>query len=150
MAYSIGELSRATGCRIPTIRYYEQVGLLAEPRRTEGKQRRYEKVHLERVNFIRHGRELGFSLDAIRELLDLAGSPRAPCVGADRIAERQLREVTRRIERLDALRVELERMLEQCRGGDIATCRVLEVLSDHTKCCTHANARTSGSAPHQN
>jgi DNA-binding transcriptional MerR regulator len=119
---------------VPTIRYYEQVGLLPEPRRTEGKQRRYEKAHLDRVNFIRHGRELGFSLDAIRELLELAGSPDAPCAEADRIAERQLRDVSRRIERLSALRAELERMLEQCRGGAVATCRVLEALSDHHAC----------------
>lgn len=137
MAYSIGDLSQATGCRVPTIRYYEQVGLLPAPRRTEGKQRRYERAHLDRVNFIRHGRELGFSLEAIRELLELADSPHAPCADADEIAARQLDAVNRRIERLMLLRAELERMLESCRHGEAANCRVLQALSDHSACETH-------------
>lgn len=146
MSYTIGELSHATGCRIQTIRYYEQVGLLPAPRRTEGKQRRFETSHLDRVNFIRHSRELGFSLGAIRELLNLADSREAPCAEVDRIAERQLRDVTHRIERLSALRVELERMLEQCRGGEVATCRVLEALSDHHACDVHTHHTMMGPA----
>jgi len=132
--YSIGSLSQATGCRVPTIRYYEHVGLLPEPRRTEGKQRRYDASHLDRINFIRHGRELGFSLESIRELLRLADSPAEPCIDADRIALSQLAEVNSRIDRLTALKAELERMLEQCRHGDAAHCRVLHTLSEHDHC----------------
>jgi DNA-binding transcriptional MerR regulator len=66
MDISIGELSRRTGVKVPTIRYYEQVGLLAAPARTEGKQRRYRATDVMRLNFIRHGRELGFEIDDIQ------------------------------------------------------------------------------------
>ena len=137
LSYTIGDLSAETGCKIQTIRYYEQVGLLPAPRRTEGKQRRFEPFHRERVNFIRHARGLGFPLGAIRELLELADSPHAPCERVDRIAERQLQDVNHRIDQLTALRDELQRMLAQCRGGEVASCRVLEVLSDHRACARH-------------
>lgn len=130
----IGQLARRTGCKVQTIRYYEQIGLMPEPVRTEGNQRRYGARHLERLGFIRHSRELGFSLEAIRELLDLADDPDRSCAAADGIARRQLRQVESRIVRLQALRQELKRMIVQCRGGSIAECRVIEVLVDHGLC----------------
>ncbi len=101
------------------------------PPRSDGQQRRFDAAHLERMNFIRHGRELGFSLESIRELLALADSPEAPCDGADRIARRQLADVQQRIVKLTALGMELERMIEQCRGGAVESCRVIEALSTH-------------------
>ena len=67
----IGDLSRATGCKVQTIRYYEEIGLMPEPKRTAGNQRRYGRRHVDRLAFIRHSRELGFSLEAICELLSL-------------------------------------------------------------------------------
>ena len=68
---SIGGLAKKTGTKVQTIRYYEQIGLLPEPDRTEGGQRRYSNEQLDKLSFIRHSRQLGFSLEAIRELLDL-------------------------------------------------------------------------------
>ena len=129
---AIGDLSRQTGCNVQTIRYYEQVGLMPEPARTSGNQRRYGVRHAERLAFIRHGRELGFSLDAIRQLLGLVDDPERSCATADGIARAQLEQVEGRIARLQALKRELERMVEECRGGRIADCRVIEVLADHT------------------
>ena len=131
---TIGMLSRRTGTKVPTIRYYEQVGLLPEPSRTEGGQRRYDDTALDRLSFVRHGRQLGFSLDAIRELLDLADNPDHDCAEIDIIARRQLRQVEQRIARLEALRGELGRMLRQCKGVKTSHCRVLEVLRDHSEC----------------
>jgi len=84
--YSIGDLSRRTGVKIPTIRYYEQMGLIAAPERSEGNQRRYERSELERLAFIRHARDLGLSIDSIRDLLALSQHPERPCGEADRIA----------------------------------------------------------------
>jgi DNA-binding transcriptional MerR regulator len=141
--YTIGHLARETGCKVQTIRYYEQIGLMPEPHRTEGNQRRYGPGHVERLAFIRHGRELGFPLDAIRELLSLADDPDRSCEAADRIAQGQLRQVESRIARLKSLENELRRMLEQCRGGRIADCRVIEVLGDHAHCLheDHGTAR---------
>ena len=133
---SIGTMSRKTGTKVQTIRYYEQIGLLPEPGRSEGGQRRYAEHDLDRLAFIRHARQLGFSLDAIRELLALADNPRQPCANADSIAARQLRQVEKRIMRLQALRTELRRMIDECNGESIADCRVLEVLRDHSECLT--------------
>ncbi|SHI35449.1 MerR family transcriptional regulator [Wenxinia saemankumensis] len=131
---SIGTLARRTGTKVQTIRYYEQIGLMPEPGRTEGGQRRYGNVELDRLSFIRHSRQLGFSLEAIRELLDLSDSPERSCAEVDAVAQRQLREVEARIARLEALRVELRRMLRDCDADRVADCRILEVLRDHEQC----------------
>ena len=133
---TIGNLAKKTGAKVQTIRYYEQIGLMPEPGRTEGGQRRYTDTELDRLSFIRHSRQLGFSLDAIRELLDLGDHPDRPCQEADSIARRQLKQVERRMARLKALRTELQRMVDECSGGKTADCRVLEVLRDHSECLT--------------
>lgn len=130
--FSIGQLAGQTGSKVQTIRYYEQIGLMPEPLRTVGNQRRYGPKHLERLAFIRHSRELGFPLGAIRELLSLADVPDRSCAAADAIAHRQLEAVERRIKRLQALKVELKRMIGQCQGGTICDCHVIEVLADAT------------------
>ena len=138
---TIGALARRTGAKVQTIRYYERIGLMPEPGRTAGGQRRYAEADLDRLAFIRHSRELGFGLEAIRELLDLGDDPDRSCEDVDAIARRQLQQVERRIARLEALRKELARMVEDCRGGRMAECRVLEVLRDHSECLTeHAAA----------
>lgn len=131
---SIGKLSQATGVKVPTIRYYEDIGLLPSPARNAGNQRLYGEAERERLAFIRHSRELGFSLEAIRELLGLADDPERSCAAADNIARRQLAEVKSRISRLTALQSELERMLEQGAHGRIRDCRVIGVLGDHSLC----------------
>ncbi len=134
---TIGTLGRKTGTKVQTIRYYEQIGLMPEPGRTEGGQRRYGDAELDRLAFIRHARQLGFSLDAIRELLELSDNPDTSCEDADAIARRQLEQVEQRMIRLEALRTELKRMVHQCSGGNTADCRVLEVLRDHSECLTN-------------
>ena len=131
---TIGKLGKASGVKAPTIRYYEQIGLLPAPDRSEGGQRLYERKDLERLAFIRHARDLGFPLEAIRELLGLSDNPARSCEAADAIARRQLAAVNARIRRLTALREELERMLHDCASGTIADCRVIEVLGDHSLC----------------
>ena len=136
----IGALARRTNTKVQTIRYYEQIGLMREPGRSEGGQRRYGDADLDRLAFIRHARELGFTLEAIRELLDLVDNPDRPCAEADAIAQRQLVHVDRRIRRLEALKTELTRMIAECAGGRIAECRVIEVLSDHNECLTDHRA----------
>ena len=133
---TIGSLANKTGTKVQTIRYYEQIGLMPEPGRTEGGQRRYGDDELDRLAFIRHARQLGFSLEAIRELLDLSDHPHRPCLEADAIARRQLKQVEQRLARLEALRTDLQRRVHECSGGQTADCRVLEVLRDHSECLT--------------
>lgn len=133
---TIGRVADATGCKVQTVRYYEQIGLIPAPPRSSGNQRVYDSSAIHRLTFIRHARELGFPLQAIRDLISLSDNPDQSCEAADVIAKAQLDEVDLRIRRLGALRNELERMVEQCKGGRIADCRVLEVLSDHSLCET--------------
>lgn len=131
---SIGEAARQSGVKIPSVRYYEQIGLLPNAPRSEGNRRQYCRADLQRLMFIRHARELGFDIEAIRALLTLQDEPGQPCSNADNIAKVGLAEVTRRIQSLVALKTELELMVEGCRHGRVAECRVIEVLADHGKC----------------
>jgi len=132
--FSIGDLSRRTGAKVQTIRYYETIGLIPKAGRTAGNQRIYGHEDVKRLGFIRHARELGFSLDDIRSLLMMSADPNRPCVEADSLAAKHLHEVTSRIERLGALKEELERMINTCQGGKMAECRILEVLANHQLC----------------
>ncbi|GER08614.1 MerR family transcriptional regulator [Iodidimonas muriae] len=140
--FTIGHVARATDCKVQTIRYYEQIGLLPQAPRSEGNRRLYAQADIDRLAFIRHARELGFPLDAIRELLSLSDDPNQSCAAADAIARRQLDQVERRITGLVSLKTELMRMIEQCRGGKISDCRVIEVLSDHAQCVTENHQMT--------
>lgn len=130
--FSIGEIARRSGVKVPTVRYYEQIGLLPAPPRSDGNRRVYDRTDLHRLVFIRHARELGFDIDAIRSLLTLQDTPTQSCATADAIARAHLAEVDRRIARLTALRIELDRMVSECACGRISECRVIETLSDPT------------------
>lgn len=137
MAVTIGEAARVSRVKVPTIRYYEQVGLLPAPGRTASQRRMFTAADLDRLAFIRHARELGFEVDAIRALLKLHDDPDQPCAAADEIARARLAEVERRIASLTALRDELARMVAQCAHGTIGDCRVIETLADQS----HAHGR---------
>jgi DNA-binding transcriptional MerR regulator len=130
--FSIGELSRRTDCKIRTIRWYEEIGLLPSAVRTSGGHRVYAESHLERLDFIRHAREFGFPLDAVRALLELStGAVDVSCESAHEIASAQLAAVEGKLRRLETLRAELAHMVEiGCRGAP-ADCRILATLADH-------------------
>jgi DNA-binding transcriptional MerR regulator len=133
--FSIGELSKRTKVKVPTIRYYEEMGLLAEAERTSGNQRRYDKAGLERLSFIRHARDLGFSIEAILSLIELQEHPDRSCQAATEIATSQLTDVRAKIKRLRALEKELVRMSKGCEGDGVAEdCYVLASLADHKLC----------------
>ena len=133
--YTIGELSRRTGVKVPTIRFYEGRGLIPDPGRTQGGQRRYGDRELARLAFVAHARQLGFDLDAIAELITLQDAPLEAHGDAHRIAGERLAEVRERIARLRALESELDRIVATCDGRpDGKPCRVLESLADHGAC----------------
>ncbi|WNO53141.1 MerR family transcriptional regulator [Stakelama saccharophila] len=125
----IGDLARATGTRVETIRYYEAEGLLPPPARNAANYRIYEQEHLDRLSFVRRSRALGFSLDQVRTLLRLADDPRASCAEVDAITARHIAEIDRKLADLRALRGELARRLEHCDGPTIADCQILRALS---------------------
>ena len=132
--YSIGDLSRRTGVKVPTIRYYEQMGLIDVPERSEGNQRRFGRAELERLAFIRHARELGLTIGSIRQLIELSGHADRPCADADQIAKEQLASVRERIARLQKLETELERIATCCTSETVGDCYVIRALSDHSLC----------------
>lgn len=132
--FSIGEMAKTGNCKVQTVRYYEQVGLLPEPERNAGNQRVYNRAQRDRLRFIRHAREMGFPLERIREILALGDEPSHSCEEVDQIAREHLRDVESRIERLQSLRAELERMISECTANRVAECRVIEVLSNHRLC----------------
>jgi len=131
---TIGVLSHQSGVKVTTIRYYESIGLLAEPDRSESGQRIYDAGAIDRLNFIRHTRDLGFPIEAIRDLIDLQDKPSNDCAVVDSIARRHLADVRQRLSKLEALEAELKRMVSACEGGKIATCEVLGTLSNHDLC----------------
>lgn len=137
MFLTIGELAAESGVQAETIRYYESVKLMPRPERTAGKQRRYEQDDVKRLSFIRHARELGFEVNAIREMLGMVNNKTASCEKIDGIARSHLGAVEEKIASLKTLRKELLRMLEHCGKANIADCHVIEVLFDHAKCKTH-------------
>jgi len=132
--FAIGELSSLSGVKVPTIRYYEEVGLLAAPPRTDGNQRRYDEVALSRLRFIAHARSMGFPMPSIKAMLRLARHPDEPCEDLDALVADRLMEVEERIARLSGLRAELTAMLDSHAHGRVGECRIIEVLSDHGKC----------------
>jgi len=127
---SIGDLARATNTKVETIRYYERIGILPPPPRTDsGNYRAYAAKHLNRLSFVRRARELGFSLERVRELLDLSDQKERSCEAVDAIARDHLSEVERKIEDLAALRRELQDLIDRCRHDTVAECRIIEALS---------------------
>lgn len=131
---SIGDLASKTGVKIPTIRYYEQMGLLSAPERSAGNQRRYSKAELNRLAFIKHARDLGLKIDDIRELLNLSEHPDQTCAEANRIAADHLASIREKIIRLQRLETELARIATGCKGNTIDECYVIESLSNHGLC----------------
>lgn len=131
--YSIGDLSRQTGVKIPTIRYYEQMGLIDALQRTEGNQRRYSKHELKRLSFIKHSRDLGFAIEDIRELLKLSEHREQPCGNAHDIAIRHLTDTKVKIKKLKKLERELNR-ISTCDSKTVGECAVIETLADHRFC----------------
>lgn len=144
---TIGKAAKLSGVKVPTIRYYEETGLLASPPRTDSNRRLYAQSDIARLAFIRHARELGFGLDATRALLDLQDAPQQSCAQVDVIAGRHLEDVDRRIRSLQALKTELEQMIEGCRRGRVKDCRIIEVLKDHAQCRHHSPTDPAPDAP---
>lgn len=124
----IGTLAKRTGTNIETIRFYEKIGVLAEPPRTDSGRRLYDERQVERLAFIRRTRALGFSLDEVRALLGLAESSDVDCSEVKGMAARHLDEVTAKIADLRAMQSALTRLIAQCDAGDQSGCPMIATL----------------------
>jgi DNA-binding transcriptional MerR regulator len=129
---TIGDLARETGVASQTIRHYESIGLMPDSVRSEGNQRRYDKAHLEILGFIKHARELGFSIEDIRELITLERqNSDSACGNIDAIVSHHLLGVRAKITALRRLEKELARMVENCPGDTLKSCRILATLHSY-------------------
>ncbi len=129
-SFSIGQLSAATGVKVVTIRYYEGCGLIPKPRRTDGNYRAYGHNDVRHLKFVRRCRDLGFTLQQVRELLQLSMKYDRDCGEVDRIVSGHLTQIERKIADLKKLATELNRIGKRCCGaGRVADCRTLQALS---------------------
>jgi MerR family transcriptional regulator, mercuric resistance operon regulatory protein len=126
---TIGALSEQTEVNIETIRYYERIGILPNPPRSAGGHRLYADEHTRRLVFIRRSRELGFSLEQVRELLGLSSGRRMVCAKVKTITEQHLADIRRRVRDLQRLERVLSAMAAQCRGDEFTDCPILEALA---------------------
>lgn len=126
--FMIGDLAAATGTKVNTIRFYEEIGLMRRAARTQSGRRTYGAGDLERLRFIRHARKLGFETQEIRSLLALGDDPERPCDEVTQIAVRHLDDVNEKIARLALLRDELEQIARSCAGGAVSECRIMDSL----------------------
>lgn len=128
--FTIGDLSKATDTKVVSIRYYEKVGLLPAPPRTAANYRAYDREHMRRLGFIRRCRDLGFTLQQVRELLSLSADADRDCADVDRIATEHLAAVEQKITDLGRLAKGLRRLSTCCKGGGrVADCQIIEALS---------------------
>jgi MerR family transcriptional regulator, copper efflux regulator len=130
---SIGHVARQTGCTVPTIRYYEEIGLLPAAGRTEAGQRQYDAQTIRRLTFVRRCRDFGFPIDQVRELVSLVDQPDRPCVEARDIAAHHLTQVRSKLDELKALEASLSAFVcscdSACAGGPAVDCTILEGLA---------------------
>lgn len=145
--YKIGELAERTRTNAPTIRYYEQIGLLPRPDRQEGNQRRYADEDVRRLTFIRRCREFGFAIEQVRMLTGLVADRSRSCMEARDIARTHLLDVRAKLRELRALEKSIAAFVDQCDaecvGGPGPDCVILDDLSGaaaKTPCCSVAAA----------
>ncbi len=132
--YSIGHVSKQVGIKIPTLRYYEEAGLIPAPSRSYGQQRRYGDKDVERLLFVKHARQLGFSLDSIKSLLALSENNERDCGKVHELAESHLSAVKDKLLLLQGLENELQRIVVGCAAGHIEECYVIQSLAEHSWC----------------
>lgn len=125
-----GELAVKIGCNIETIRYYEQIGILPPPQRSEGGHRLYGEEMVKRLHFVRRSRDLGFTLEEIRGLLRLVDGGKYTCSQIEKLALDHVADIRRKISDLRKLKKVLESMASQCSGGKVPKCPIVDALFD--------------------
>ncbi|BFM18899.1 helix-turn-helix domain-containing protein (plasmid) [Maricurvus nonylphenolicus] len=131
-AFSVGDLARASQCKVETVRYYEKIGLMPTPQRTEGGHRIYNQPELKRLIFIRRSRDLGFSVSQVRDLLRFVDEPNHTCGEVKALTLAQSEEVQRKIDDLQRLHKALLEMANRCKGESysLEQCPIIDALYD--------------------
>lgn len=126
--FTIGALSRLTEVNVETIRYYEKIGIMPNPPRNSSGYRVYSTLHLERLSFVRRSRQLGFSQPEVRKLLTLVDDHEYTCAEVRKMTARQLQTVQQKIKDLKKLAQALTKMVDECEGGDVPECPIINTL----------------------
>nr|WP_010130794.1 Cd(II)/Pb(II)-responsive transcriptional regulator [Microbulbifer agarilyticus] len=135
MRYRIGEVARLSDCKVETVRFYEQMGLLPVPARSSGNFRLYNESQLGQLRFIRHCRSLDIPLEDIRRLLVSQKHPEENCADINQLIDEQIDRVESRMQSLQQLRKQLVELRSQCSGKmPTSSCGILQGLSD---CACH-------------
>lgn len=129
----IGELSKRTGVHIETVRYYERIGVLPKPPRTEGGYRLYDQEQIKRLSFVKRSRDLGFSLNEVRALLDLVDTGKYTCGQVHEMTKVHLESVRKKVADLRRLERVLKDMAAECSRGNIPDCPIVDTLFDEPK-----------------
>ena len=129
-SFLIGKLSKQSGVNIETIRYYEKIGVMPAPGRNAGGFRIYGPDHLKRLSFVRRSRQLGFSLDEIRNLLRLVDGHAHTCAEVHALMLSHLAEIRRKIRDLRRLQRAMAEMAAQCSGESVPECPIVDALFD--------------------
>ncbi len=144
-ALPIGALAEQTGCNVPTIRYYEEIGLLPPAERKANGHRVYSEADLRRLLFIRRCRDFGFPIEQVRALVALTNDGRKDCMEARDVAKAQLDAVRDKIKEMQALERSLSQFVANCNaacvGGPARSCVILEDLASPTGCCAPSSTR---------
>lgn len=130
--FGVGDLARAGQCKVETVRYYEKIGLMPTPQRTEGGHRVYHRPELKRLIFIRRSRDLGFSVAQVRDLLQFVDEPNHTCGEVKALTLAQSEEVQRKIDDLQRLHKALLEMADKCKGESysLEQCPIIDALYD--------------------
>lgn len=123
------ELAKLTGCNLETIRYYENIGVMPEPPRNEKNYRSYDQSHVARLNFVMRARDLGFTLEEVRDLLTLVDGGIQTCGEVQTVASRHLESVRNKITDMKRVERVLSETVAQCTGDDVPECAVIDALT---------------------
>lgn len=130
--FNIGQLARAAETPTATVRYYEKIGLLPSPPRSDSNYRLYGVDDLARLRFVRRARDLGFSIEQVRSLLEFSDQHEQDCCTVDQLTEEHLAVIEQKIADLTALKGHLSKLLTSCQGGTVADCRIIDALMPRT------------------
>ena len=130
--FSIGALSKRSGVKIETIRYYENIGVMPTAARSASGYRVYSSHHVRRLHFVRRGRELGFSLDELRNLLRLVDGHAFTCAEVNALMLEHLTDIRQKIADLRRLERAMSDMAAKCKGGQVPECPIIDALFEVT------------------
>ena len=145
-AMNIGAAARASGVSAKMIRHYESVGLFPEANRTEAGYRQYADKEVNTLRFIRHSRDLGFSIEQIRELLGLWQNRRRPSRQVKALAQAHIEELEQKLQKLQAMKATLEHLVHCCHGDERPRCPILDNLAGAEEPARGAGTATRASA----